>query len=129
MQYQEMNGQELLSAYNVLTMKLGLPPRKSKFQTKSDGVERCTELAAKIQPEAPKKNGKFERAQGHWKITTLPTDNPHRQGTDAHAHFELMRGEPTRDEYLAKFDPKDQRKAMLWIGNELKANYIVWNKG
>jgi hypothetical protein len=47
MNYQDMNGKELVEAYNAILTKLGKPPIK-EFRSKTDGIERITKLAAEV---------------------------------------------------------------------------------
>jgi len=52
------------------------------------------------------------------------TWNPRRAGTDAHRHFENMKGGITIREYLAKYGPQEQRLARQWLYNTRTDGYV-----
>jgi hypothetical protein len=141
-EYNTMTGQQLLAAYNAMAGQ----PRKSKFHTREDGVVACEKLWAEKKPVEEvkakevkaKKNGNG-KAKGDnkspdkssrldLKITLLVDDNPRRVSpngpSDAHRHFEAMRGGITIREYLAKFKPEDRRKAGQWLSNTKRDKFV-----
>ncbi len=52
------------------------------------------------------------------------TWNPRRAGTDAHRHFENMKGGATIREYLAKYPEGEHRQARQWLYNTVRDGYV-----
>jgi hypothetical protein len=50
--------------------------------------------------------------------------NPRKENTDAHRHFEAMRGDITVREYLAMFTAEEHRTARAWLGNTRRDGFI-----
>ncbi|RPH72760.1 MAG: hypothetical protein EHM78_02320 [Myxococcaceae bacterium] len=51
-------------------------------------------------------------------------ENPRREGTDAHAHYEKMRGGISIGKYLAKFPTAERRNARQWLTNTVRDGHI-----
>lgn len=50
-------------------------------------------------------------------------ENPRRTGSEAHKHFEAMKGGITIRDYLAKFPEEERRVARQWLYNTIKDGY------
>jgi hypothetical protein len=118
--FSKMTGQELLEAYNGMSTA----KRKAKFQNKEEGVQRCEEAWVRYSKEEAAahvaKAKEAKPAQGRIKL--LVKDNPRREGTDAHAHFEAMRLHPRVEDYLSSFE--DRRTAQRWLYNTRRDGYV-----
>ncbi len=118
--FSKMTGQELLDAYN----NMSATKRRAKFQNKEEGVARCEEAWVRYSKEegaAPVAKAK-EAKPAHGRIKLLVKDNPRREGTDAHRHFEAMRQHPRVEDYLASFE--DRRTAQRWLYNTRRDGYV-----
>lgn len=141
-EFGSMTGAQLLAAYN----ELSVTKRKAKFSDRSQGVSACERAwtakhgaapapAAKAAEDKEKnvaKAAKDLRARANgpdegtrskrllMKIKLLAAKNPRREGTDAHRHFEAMRGGVTVGAYLEKFKPADRRTAAQWLSNTVR---------
>lgn len=113
-----MSGPQLLVAYNQLV----LSPRKAKFKDLKEGVARCErayeEWAAKHRKvaEPPKK---ISASDGRV-IRLTSEENPRKPNTDAHRHWEAMKGSPTVAQYLDKFEADQRRRARQWLSNTIR---------
>lgn len=58
-------------------------------------------------------------------VIRLKGDNPRREGTDAHKHFEKMKGGITVGAYLKKFPEADRRTARQWLSNTIKSGHAT----
>ena len=103
--FDKMNGQELLDAFN----RYSATPRRSKFPTRQEGVERCEaewRAWAKANPqEKPitKQSNSGGHRRGDQVIKFLVEGNPRKVGSLGHAHFEMMRRYPKVVDYLAQY--------------------------
>lgn len=73
---------------------------------------------------APRAEGKARSAKLAMRITIVTQKNPRREGTDAHRHYEAMRGGPTVSEYLERFSPEDRRTAAQWLSNTVRDGHV-----
>jgi len=141
--YNAMAGQPRKSKFHtredgvVACEKLWAEKKPAKVKVTSHPVANPDNVKLTFEPEA-KKNGNG-KAKGDGKapkkssrldlkITLLVEDNPRRVSpngpTDAHKHFEAMRGGITIREYLAKFKPEDRRKAGQWLSNTKRDKFV-----
>lgn len=119
--FAHMSGPQLLVAYNQLVVS----PRKAKFKDLKEGITRCErayEEWLSRQPKAsePTKATKPSADGDGRVIRLLSEENPRKPGTDAHAHWELMKGSPTVSQYLDKFDAGNRRRARQWLSNTVR---------
>jgi hypothetical protein len=123
--YEQMNGQQLLDAYNAMS----LTKRKSKFQTKQDAVKACERLWAEKAPQpAPKapraRPVRTTTSRLQMKIYPAGGDKTLRPNSDGQKHLDKMKGEPTIGEYLSKFSPEARRTASQWLSNLIRYNLV-----
>lgn len=72
------------------------------------------------------KQAKTEKSRDDRVIRLQSKQNPRRKGTDAHEHFERMKGGPTISEYLAKFKGDEAKKtARAWLQNTVRDGHAV----
>lgn len=88
-----------------------------------------TKPASRVaQVESRKKNAKSSAEGRDARRIFVTLDrvgtNPRREGTDAHRHFEAMRGEPTVAEYLEKFAADRRKVARHWLYNTVRDGYV-----
>lgn len=84
-----------------------------------DKIKTKKELGGKREP----KNVRARMADRVIKI--VATENPRREGSQAHAHFEKMRGGITIREYLSRFSEADQKVARQWLWNTVQDGYVT----
>lgn len=120
-----MTGAQLVDAYNSLAGLLNKPTRTSKFSDKEEGIARCREMQAQVEAMVPEPTAEPKKPRvSHSKvIRLLVSKNPRREGSDAHAHFEKMRGGITVGEYLAKFDKAQRSVARRWLSNTVNDGF------
>jgi hypothetical protein len=138
----EMTGAELLAHYNELSPT----KRRAKFDSKEEAVRRIRALEPKAadkpkpveakapeKPPAPPKKPKEEPSLGESKhkvkdgtqvLRVMADQNPRREGTEAHRHFEAMKGSITVEQYLEKFAEGDRRTARQWLYNTVKDGHV-----
>lgn len=125
--FASMNGDELLKAYN----KLSVTKRKSKFKdlvTALKAVENAWEAKNKAAGKTSKAKGKGKTGEtpeevkrrnlqrSSMRIKVLTTENPRRPGTAAHTFFEDMKASATVGEYKDRYsDEKVRRDASQWL--------------
>jgi len=131
-----MTAGELTAEFNRLTGQ-----DKKKFSTKTEALNAVTNAQRNIAARSPnvtsidtsvveepapnRRAPKNVRARNAEEVIRIAVDhNPYRDGTDAHDHFEKMRGGITVREYLAKFPEKDQRVARQWLWNTKNKNFV-----
>lgn len=76
-------------------------------------------VAQSRQPSEGKRAGKLAMT-----IKVITEKNPRREGTDAHRHYEVMRGGITVLQYLEKFAPEDRRTAAQWLSNTVRDGHV-----
>ena len=97
-------------------------PRKSFFrQQVLKERAAATQALTATQPSLPNAS-KSRRADRVIRI--LVDANPRRAGSEAHRHFEAMRGGITVGEYLAKFENGDRKKAAQWLWNTVDDGFV-----
>lgn len=122
--FSAMSGQQLLDAHNSLAGLLGRPTKRAKFQSKPEGVRRCQELQAQVDQMTPAPTATPRKRASHDKVIRLEvTENPRREGSDAAAHFEKMRGGITVGEYLSKFPKPERAVAQRWLTNTVRDGF------
>lgn len=94
---------------------------KAAVQVKSNQIREAGEkLAAKA--HQPSDGARARKLQMTIHIVTAK--NPRREGTDAHRHYEAMRGGVTVLQYLEKFEPADRRTAAQWLSNTVRDGHV-----
>jgi hypothetical protein len=132
---------ELLDEYN----RVSPTGRRAQFKSKAEAINRIAVLlpsraedtAAAIVEEATrasaprtrKRKGKEVRIhQAALVIKILAEINPRREGTDAHRHYEDMRGGITVSQYLDRYPLAERRKARQWLWNTIRDGYAETRK-
>lgn len=86
-------------------------------------MAKTAKKAAKTKAAKTTEKGAVKRSprlgdDGVIRLTTQ--DNPRRPGTDAHSHFEKMKGGVTVAAYLKKFKVDDRKVARQWLTNTIR---------
>lgn len=138
-QLEAMTPKQLLTEYN----RVSPTKRRMVFRSTAEAINRITVLqapapvpaaAAKktkakkpakaVKAKVEPKNVRARMADVVIRIMTEGGANPRREGSAAHAHFEKMKGGITVRDYLAKFDPADQRTARQWLWNTIQDGHV-----
>lgn len=137
---EEMSGVELLAEYN----RLSITKRKAKFDSKEEAIKRIRALVseaktaptpAKEKKTSPPKTAREESSMGEAsrkvrggesviRLQVQGDRNPRREGSEAHRHYEAMRGGITVSQYLDKFEKKDRRTARQWLSNTVRDGFV-----
>lgn len=129
--FQDMSLAQLLEQYN----RTAPSKRKAAFSTKEEGVRRVeaewertqgqSAPAANANQSPPVAGIKTRQGRGDWKIEIKNAENPHREGTRAHAFYEAIKASPTVGEFMARYpDAIDKRDARIWLGVHKKSDRV-----
>ncbi len=115
------------STKTAKTPKPKTPKVKAAKPAKARATKAVKSKVAKSSKPKEAKTGMRRRRKATDVIHVLTESraNPRRAGTDAHAHFEIMKKSKTVGAYLAQFAKGDERgNASQWLWNTVRDGWV-----